>query len=102
MLIILLLGVEGLLRLEKGLRRIDDIPYIVVNGLTVFTPNVDTIVTGGAFTPIHVKTNKEGFASPDYPLVASSSINRIIFLGNSFTRGLTLIIIKIYRSLNNG
>lgn len=98
-LIILLLGVEGLLRLEKGLRRIDDIPYIVVNGLTVFTPNVDTIVTGGAFTPIHVKTNKEGFASPDYPLVASSSINRIIFLGNSFTRGFDVDYNKKFTSL---
>jgi len=87
MFLLALLVIEGLLRLQSGLRRIDDIPYITEDGLRIFTPNVDTIVTGGAFTPIHVRTNGEGYASPDYSVVAPSSTKRVVFLGNSFTRG---------------
>lgn len=98
-LFLTLVAIEGLLRLQSGLRRIDDIPYITVDGLRVFTPNVDTIVTGGAFTPIHVRTNAEGYASPDYPVVASTSTKRVAFLGNSFTRGFEVDCDKKFTSL---
>ncbi len=84
---VLLVGVEWLLRVSVGLRKIDDIPYTTVDKLRVFTPNVDTIVTGGGFVPIHVKTNAEGYASPEYPVEKSSTTVRVAILGNSFTRG---------------
>ncbi len=84
---LMLFAAEGLLRLQKGSARVDDIPYIQVNGLRVFTPNEDTIVTGGAFTPIHVKTNRDGYASPDYPVARTQGSVRIAVMGNSFTRG---------------
>ncbi len=98
-LVIMLAVVERLLRLMNGLRRVDDIPYTLVDGLRVFTPNADTIVTGGAFIPIHVKTNAEGYASPDYPVAAASGTIRIAFLGNSFTRGFEVDYDKKFTSL---
>lgn len=79
--------VEWFLELKAATWAIDDIPYITTDGLRTFKPNVDTIVTGGAFVPIHVKTNSEGYASPDYQVVAKPNTERIVFLGNSFTRG---------------
>ncbi len=86
-LIGLIFSIEYLLRVSANVRKIDDIPYVTVNGLRVFIPNQDRIVTGGAFVPIHVKTNSEGYASPEYAVPKPANTKRVVILGNSFTRG---------------
>ncbi len=97
--LITLQAVEWLLEIKARGWAIDDIPYVVNDGLRTFKPNVDTVVTGGAFVPIHVKTNTEGYASPNYQVMAEPKTERIVFLGNSFTRGFEVDYDKKFTSL---
>ncbi len=91
--------VEWFLEIKANQWVIDDIPYVVKDGLRTFKPDIDTVVTGGAFAPIHVKTNSEGYASPNYKVTAEPKTERIIFLGNSFTRGFEVDHNKKFTSL---
>ncbi len=95
---LLLLGIEGLLRLKVGTAHIDDIGYIKKNGLVFLEPNADRVVTGGNFQPIHVVTNEDGFPTRNTTLTTPTGTIRIAFMGNSFTKGFEVDYTKKFTS----
>lgn len=104
LLTLCLLGVligacEFLLQLKLRVGKTDDLLVTLPNGFRLMRPNVDTVLLGGANSPVHVKTNNEGFASPEYSIVTPTNTKRIAFLGNSFTKGFEVDYDKKFTSL---
>ena len=88
MVIILLFAlVEGLFRLQYQIAIGDSLKITLPDGLRVLQPNLDTRVIGDAGTPIHVRTNSDGFATGEHSIVAPAHTYRIVFIGSSFTQG---------------
>lgn len=95
----LLFLVEGALRFIHRSGGEDDLGVVSPSGLNLLQPNIDTVVMGGANVPVRVKTNTEGFASPEYPVEKTPGTTRIAFLGNSFTKGFEVDYDKKFTSL---